>query len=118
MSKKFSLSLFIALFSIMRAAGQQFKIKPPHFTVFNHPHYFARVKYQVIPPKILNVILIHQVLGCSTVFFPICFVGKACLNVFHEAFCLYGQTIQAEIFQFGEVVAIKIFKSQRCAPFK
>ena len=77
----------------MRIAGQQFEIKLPHFTVFNHFHYFAWVKPQVIPPKIRNVMLIYQVLGRPTGFFIFAFASKACLELFREAFCLYGQPI-------------------------
>ena len=36
--------------------GQQLKIKPPRFTVFNHIHHFVWVKSQAIPSKILIVI--------------------------------------------------------------
>ena len=44
-----NLSLFIALFP-GKVAGA---------AVFHHPHHFAGVKSPAIPPKILNVILIH-----------------------------------------------------------
>ena len=54
-----SLSLFIALFPVRVTWAAQLEIKRPHFTVFHHPHHFAWVKPQGIPPKILNVILIH-----------------------------------------------------------
>ena len=36
--------------------GQQLEIKPQHFTVFDRMNYFAWVKFQAVPSKILNVI--------------------------------------------------------------
>ena len=66
----------------MMVAGQQLETKPPHFTVFNHLYCFAWVKSQVIPPKILNVILIHQVLGHPTVFSYLFWQVKLVRNFF------------------------------------
>ena len=48
-------SFFIAVFS-WGWRGQQREIRPLHFTIFHHLHYFAWVKNQTIPSKILNVI--------------------------------------------------------------
>ena len=48
----------------------------------------------------------------SSVIFPFALASKACLEVFSEAFCLRGQTILAEIFQFGEVATLEKFESQ------
>ena len=44
------------------------------------------MKSQAIPPKILNVILIHLVLGRPTFLFPFALVNTACLGAFSEAF--------------------------------
>ena len=52
--------------------GQQLKINPPYFTVFGHIHHFAWVMFEVITPKILNVIGPSSSRP-SNLGFPICF---------------------------------------------
>ena len=66
--KENSPSLHWPLFCHKGCRAAQSEIKPPHITMFNQLYYFAWVKPQVILPKIRNVILIHEVLGCPTVF--------------------------------------------------
>ena len=70
-----------------------------------------RSNFTQVPQRNIDSSLV--VLGNPTVFFfRFALARKACLEVFPEAFSLHGQTIQAEIFQFGEVGALGIFESQ------
>ena len=77
--------------SLVSSTPSQFEIKASLFTVFNYLHYFAWVKSQVIPFIIINISLIYQVLSCSTSSFPVALASKSWLEVFFEAFCLYGR---------------------------
>ena len=52
--------------------------------------------------------LVHLVLGRPIgrlLFSHLLSQVKLVLEVFHDAFCLHGQTIYTEIFQFGKVTA-------------
>ena len=64
---------------LVRAAGQQLKIKPLHFAVFDHPHHFACVESQAIPSKVLNVI-VPSSSRSSNWSSPVCLASKACLG--------------------------------------
>ena len=78
----FASTSFVILRFSVRVAGEQFEIKPPHFTVFHRIHHFAWVKFQMILSHILNVI-VPSSSKLSNWSSPICF-GK--LSLFGESF--------------------------------
>ena len=51
---------------------------------------FGEVPSNFIQNPQCNIDSSTVVLGCPTIFFPFALAGKACLEVFPEAFCLHG----------------------------
>ena len=109
----FASTSFVILRFSVKAVGEQFEIKPPHFTVFHRIHHFAWVKFQTILSHILNVI-VPSSSKLSNWSSPICF-GK--LSLFGESFLRHfaymAKPSKTETFQKSNVSMFKRFSNLR-----
>ena len=99
---RWTISPFVSPAFPWELQGQQLQIKPPHFSIHQHRLHFALTKSQTVPTEILDIIK-PSCSCCPTGLFLLTSSDKFAWEAIPETYCLHGQIILTEFFQFREV---------------